>query len=123
MFGTGEGRAGLAYGLKESDDVWFGLSCQRGTGRLELSRPVDHRHPLTISVEAGGETGRYPARSEPSEVHEGVFLMAEASTRDPVFQQFRQTGWMTVGEPNDRHAMVPQPASRPNIERFFAFCG
>ncbi len=123
FFGTEDGQAGLTYGRDESDDIWLGLSCRRGSGRLELSRPVDDRHPLTLTVESGGESARYPATSEPSELHEGVFLIAEAGTGDPVFRQFRQTGWMSVIEPNGRHAMVPHPATEPDIGRFFAFCG
>lgn len=122
-FGSDEGQAGLSYGLDESDDVWLSLSCHQGSGRLELSRPVDSGHPLEISVASGGETATYPAVSEPSELHDGVFLIAAANTRDPVFQHFRQTGWMTVQGPGYRDAMVPHPASRPNIERFFSFCG
>lgn len=123
FFGTEEGLAGLSYGLDESDDVWLSLTCRPGSGRLELTRPVDTGHPLTISVESGGETGTYRATSEPSELHDGVFLVAEASASDPVFRRFRQTGWMIVQGPGYRDAMVPQPGSAPHIERFFTFCG
>ncbi|MGV8928360.1 MAG: hypothetical protein ACOH1E_01285 [Brevundimonas sp.] len=123
FFASEDNEAGLTYGLDESDDVWLGLSCHRGSGRLQLSRPVDSRHPLTLSLESGGETGQYPATTEPSELHDGVFLIAEAGARDPVFRQFRQTGWMVILGPDDRDAMVPHAASAPDIERFFAFCG
>ncbi len=123
FFEIEEGHAGLAYGLDESDDVWLSLSCRHGSSRLELIRPVGNDHPLTISVESGGETETYRATSEPSELHDGVYLTAAASARDPVFQRFRQTGWMTVLGPEHRDAMVPQPASAAHIEQFFAFCG
>lgn len=123
FFESDGGEAGLAYGLDESDDVWLDLSCRQGSGRLELVRPAATGHPESISVESGGETASYPATSEPSELHEGVFLVGEASTRDSVFQRFRQTGWMILTGPGYRDAMVPHPASAPNIERFFAFCG
>ncbi len=123
FFQTEDGDAGLAYGLDESDDIWLSLSCRQGSGRLELVRPVGADHPLTISVESGGDTETYPATSEPSELHDGVYLTAQAPARDPVFQRFRRTGWMAVLGPDYRGVMVPQPASTPNIERFFAFCG
>ena len=123
FFSTDGDQAGLSYGLNESDDVWLSLGCRRGSGRLDLIRPVEAGHPLTISVESGGEAGVYPATPEPSELHDGVFLVAQARARDPVFQQFRQTGWMVVLGSNDRNTMVPYPGSEPNIERFFAFCG
>lgn len=123
FFASEDNEAGLTYGLDESDDVWLGLSCHRGSGRLQLSRPVENRHPLMLSLESGGETGQYPARTEPSELHDGVFLIAGAGTGDPVFRQFRQTGWMVILGPDYRDALVPHPASAPDIERFFAFCG
>lgn len=123
FFGVDQGEAGLAYGLDESDDIWLSLTCRQGSGRLELLRPVGAEHPPLISLESGGETGTYPATSEPSELHEGVFLVAQAAAGDPVFRRFRQTGWLIVLGPDYRDAMVPHPASSPNIERFFAFCG
>lgn len=115
--------AGLTYGLDESDDVWLGISCRRGGGRLDLQRPAASDDPPVIALESGGETEVYPARSEPSELHEGVFLIGEAPTSDPVFQRFRRTGWLALYGEADRSAMVPHPGSIDRIERFFAFCG
>lgn len=123
FFDNDEDQAGLSYGLDESDDVWLSLHCRQDSARLELSRPVGAGHPMAISVESGGEAATYPARSEPSELHDGVFLIADAGTRDPVFQQFRRTGWMIVLGPDARDPMVPHPETETSIERFFAFCG
>jgi hypothetical protein len=115
--------ARLAYGLAESDDLRLGLDCRQGSGRLALSAVGGPDAKPEIHVEAGGETERFAARSEPSQLHEGVFLTAEAATDAPVFQRFRRAGWLALWRNGERQAYAPHPESAPNIERFFAFCG
>lgn len=115
--------ARLVYGLAESDDLRLGLDCSQGTGRLALSAVGGPDAKPEIYIEAGGETERFPAQSEPSELHDGVFLTAEADADAPVFQRFRRTGWLALWLDGERQAYAPQPESAPNIERFFAFCG
>ncbi len=121
-FSTDETEAKLAYGLAESDELRLGLTCTQGSGRLEISamRPAGVRE---IHLESGGETERFPARSEPSQLHEGVFLTAESRTAEPVFQRFRKVGWLADWQGTKRETYVPHPAAAPDIERFFAFCG
>ena len=115
--------ARLVYGLAESDDLRLGLDCSQGSGRLALSAVGGPDAKPEIHVEAGGETERFPARSEPSELHDGVFLTAEAAADAPVFQRFRRIGWLALWQDGERQAYAPHPESVPNIERFFAFCG
>ena len=115
--------ARLVYGLAESDDLRLGLDCRQGSGRLALSAVGGPDAKPEIHVEAGGETERFAAQSEPSELHEGVFLTAEAATNAPVFQRFRRVGWLALWQDGERQAYAPHPGSTPNIERFFAFCG
>lgn len=115
--------ARLAYGLAESDDLRLGLDCRQGSGRLALSAVGGPDAKPEIHVEAGGETERFAARSEPSQLHEGVFLTAEAAADAPVFQRFRRAGWLALWRNGERQAYAPHPESAPNIERFFAFCG
>lgn len=115
--------ARLAYGLAESDDLRLGMDCRRGAGRLALSATSQDTAAKEIHIESGGDTERFPARSEPSEVHEGVFLTASADADEPVFQRFRQVGWLALWHGDEREAYAPHPQSRDNIERFFAFCG
>ena len=115
--------ARLVYGLAESDDLRLGLDCSQGSGRLALSAVGGPDAKPEIYIEAGGETERFPARSEPSELHEGVFLTAEAAADAPVFQRFRRVGWLALWLDGERQAYAPHPESAPNIERFFAFCG
>jgi hypothetical protein len=113
----------LAYGLEESDDLRIGMECRKNSGRLALNAvaPDDAAHE--IHLESGGDTERYPAAAEPSEVNDGLFLTAEAKAGDPVFQRFRRVGWLAVWEGGERHAYAPHPGSRDRVERFFAFCG
>lgn len=122
FFSEGD-EASLAFGLDESDDVWLDLDCRRGDGALAMVAPAPLDAPRAIHLEAGGQTAAYAAEAEPSELHEGVFLVASASSTDAVFQRFRQTGWMTIEQAGERHPMVPHPGSAARIERFFAFCG
>lgn len=115
--------ARLAYGLAESDDLRLGMDCRRGGGRMELSATSQDVSAKEIHVESGGDTERFPAQSEPSQLHDGAFLTAQARTNEPVFQRFRQVGWLALWHGDEREAYAPHPQSRDNIERFFAFCG
>ena len=115
--------ARLAYGLAESDDLRLGMDCRRGSGRLALNAPSQDEGAKDIHIESGGDTERFPAQSEPSQLHDGVFLTAPAEAGAPVFRRFRQVGWLAVWQGETREAYAPHPASRDNIERFFAFCG
>ena len=123
FYSTDEDTARLAYGLAESDDLKLGFDCRRGAGRLEMVAIAAKGAKPEIHVESGGETERFPASSEPSQLHDGVFLSAEASTAEPVFQRFRGVGWLAQWRDGAREAYAPQPGSAANIERFFAFCG
>ncbi|QDH73975.1 hypothetical protein [Brevundimonas sp. M20] len=115
--------ARLAYGLEESDDLRIGLDCRKNSGRLALSAVAPEGAAHEIHLESGGDTERYPAEAEPSELNDGLFLTAEAKAGDPVFQRFRRVGWLAVWQGEDRHAYAPHPGSSDRVERFFAFCG
>lgn len=115
--------ARLAYGLEESDDLRIGLDCRRASGKLDLSAIAKAGARPEIHLESGGDTERYPAQSEPSELNDGLFLTAEARTSEPVFQRFRRVGWLAVWQGEERNAYAPHPRSVDRIERFFAFCG
>jgi hypothetical protein len=114
--------ARLAYGQAASDDVQLALSCVPASGRLTLSRSAPDGI-TEIHLESGGETERFAAASEPSGIHDGAFLTASATTGAPVFQRFRSVGWMAVLEGDHRTPLVAQPASAPDIARFFVLCG
>ncbi|RZJ27705.1 MAG: hypothetical protein EON85_10650 [Brevundimonas sp.] len=115
--------ARLAYGREESDDLRIGLDCRKNSGRLALSAVAPEGAAHEIHLESGGDTERYAAQAEPSELHDGLFLTAEAKAGDPVFQRFRRVGWLAVWQGEERQAYAPHPASSDRVERFFAFCG
>lgn len=123
FFHAEDDAARLAYGLAESDDLRLGLDCTRASGRLSLSGVAAAGAKPEFHLESGGETERFPAEAEPSRLHDGVFLSAEAPADAPVFQRFRRIGWLALWQGGSRQAYAPHPASAPNIERFFAFCG
>lgn len=123
FFNADGDEARLAYGLAESDDLKLGLECGRGSGRVALNAIAGKGAAREIHLESGGETRRFAAESEPSQLHDGVFLTAAAGTAEPVFQRFRRLGWVAQWRGSEREAYAPQPASSANIERFFAFCG
>jgi hypothetical protein len=115
--------ARLAYGLAESDDLRLGLDCQRGSGRLDVSATAPVGAKAEIYLESGGDTERFAAKSEPSELNDGVFLTAEAKTSEPVFLRFRRVGWLALWRGDERQTLAPHPGSTERVERFFAFCG
>lgn len=123
FFHTDGSEARLAYGLAESDDVPLVLACRQGSGRLELSATAPAGARAEIHIESGGEAQRFPARAEPSQLHEGVFLVAEADSDAPALQRFRSTGWLAVRHGDERRMMAPQPGSVGGIQRFFGKCG
>lgn len=123
FFHTDEGEARLAYGLAESDDVPLAMTCRDGSGQIHLNATAPTGSPREVRIEAGGQAGRFAAQSEPSEIHDGVFLTAQADANAPVFQGFRRTGWLTVVSAGQRRALAPQPGSAGKIDQFFEMCG
>lgn len=113
----------LVYGLAESDDVRLTLACEQADGKLEVSAHGPAGGPAEIHLESGGETERLRARAEALEINEGDWLTAMARTSDPVFQRFRQVGWIALWQKGERHAYAPHPASVGRIEQFFGRCG
>ena len=114
--------AKLVYGVENSDDLRLGLTCEKGSGRVEISANAP-RGVREIYLESGGETERFPAKGEASQLTDGDFLTAQATTGTPLFQRFRRVGWLAQWEGQTRETYVPHPAAVPVIERFFAFCG
>jgi hypothetical protein len=115
--------ASLSYGMAETDDVPLDLSCRPGSGALQILQTVAQGHPKTIALESGGDTGTYPAESEPSAMHDGLDLTAAARTTDPVFQRFRKLGWLATYGPDYRTPLAAQQGSDKQIDRFFVLCG
>lgn len=112
-------RPALMYGAQNSDDIWMVLTCTPGAGVLDLTQPAVEMHP--IQLESGGDTETYPAKTQPSDLHD-LLLTARARATEPVFQRFRRIGWLATWTDGRRAVMVPQPGSVGRVETFFAAC-
>lgn len=120
---TSDGDAArLAYGVEASDDLRLGLDCAAGSGKIDLTA-LGRTGDREIYLESGGDTERFRAEGEPSELHNGELLTASASTREPVMQRFRRVGWIAQWVNGEREVYAPHPGSEAGVERFFAMCG
>ncbi|WGM31815.1 hypothetical protein [Brevundimonas sp. NIBR11] len=117
-----DGAARLAYGVEESDDLRLGLDCVAGSGKIDLT-VLGRTGEREIHLESGGETERFAAEGEPSEVHDGDILTASARADAPVMQRFRRVGWIAQWVGGQREVYAPHPGSEAGVERFFAQCG
>lgn len=113
----------LSYGYVQSDDVPFSLMCAPGSGKVRLALQGDAGGRGAITIESGGETEAYAAVAEPSEMHDGVHMIASAASADPVFQRFGRLGWLAVWKGEERLMMASQPGSAPRAAQFLALCG
>lgn len=112
----------LGYGVAQSDDVPLVLTCEPGAGRVTLSHPAEQtRRTLTLS--SGGVRLTVPVTGEPTILHDGVYLVGRAATREPALQAFRRTGWLWLHEGDDRFGLAAHPGSEAAIEQFFQACG
>lgn len=114
--------AALAYGLAQSDDVPLLMSCRPRSGRVEISRPAE-RHRDSVVLSSNGAVLSVPVVSEPSELHEGVFLTGEAATSEAALQEFRRAGWLSLHEDGSWHGLAGHGGSGAAIDRFFSACG
>lgn len=112
----------LAYGVAESDEVKLRFDCGKGSGRLHLIAPAV-KGEREFHLESGGDTERYPATAEPSGLHDGDLLNADASADAPVFQRFRRLGWIAAWRDQEREVYAAHPGSEKGVEDFFSACG
>lgn len=112
----------LLYGLAESDDVWLSLGCAPGSGQVEITQWTAVGAARDIHLESGGETERWPARAEPSELTGENVLVASAQTGHPVFQRFEDLGWLALWGARGRMPMAAHPGSADEIRSFFSAC-
>lgn len=117
-----DGESSLAFGVAETDDVDLGLHCEDGSGRVHLFRDVPDSAPTEFRLDVGGEPDRITAESEPSAISDGQMLSADASVDLPVFQRFRNQGWIALWHADERHPLPSHPGARADIERFFSAC-
>ncbi|WP_225212444.1 hypothetical protein [Brevundimonas guildfordensis] len=113
----------LSYGMAQSDDVPLSLMCAPGSGKIGLSLATD-RAPQrrSLTVESGGDSETFPAQVEPSDMHDGLYLVATAPASHPVFQRFDRLGWLAVWNDDQRAVMAAQPGSESRAARFLEQC-
>ena len=116
------GAARLAYGVEASDDLRLGLDCTAGSGKVDLTA-LGQTGDREIYLESGGETERFRAEGEPSQLHDGDILTASVATSAPLMQRFRRVGWIAQWIDGQREVYAPHPGSEAGVERFFAMCG
>lgn len=117
-----EQEAMLAYGVANSDDLKLRLDCAPASGRLRLTTPAAGSD-REIFLESGGDAERYAAVAEPSGIHDGDLLIAEAAAADPVFLRFRRLGWIAAWHGDQREVYAAHPGSQKGVSDFFAACG
>lgn len=117
-----DGSARLAYGVEASDDLKLGFDCTAGSGKVDLTA-LGRSGEREIHLESGGDTERFRAEGEPSQLHDGDLLTATAGTGEPVLQRFRRLGWIAQWVDGRREVYAPHPGSESSVERFFALCG
>lgn len=101
-FHDDERGASLVYGVPDSDDMRLGLSCERGSGRLTVTFPVERRlavgfgedgeafdalgrpqpWPAEVGIEAGDAGQAFDGGLRDYELNEGSMAEAEAPTAD-----------------------------------------
>jgi len=116
------GEATLAYGVADSDEVKLHFACTTGSGRLDLTKPGQDGE-REIHLESGGDTERFTAAVEPSEIQDGVLLTVSTTTDQPVFLRFRRLGWIAAWHDDVREVYAAHPGSEKGVADFFAACG
>jgi hypothetical protein len=117
--------AKLAYGKSASDEVKLVLACQKGSGKLSVSRFVATAKagdPPILTLASGSARGHWLAESKPAA--DGAELSVEMTTTEPAIDAFMRHGWVDAVLANgDVEGMAPQPADKAAVQRFFDYCG
>jgi hypothetical protein len=115
------GRTNLLFGVADSDQIFFGLSCS-GAGRVAFAdyslSPEDARRGA-LTLVSGEERALLPVRSEVDD----TFAMGtgELPANAPVLAAFRRTGRLGMPGGKDGYSAATG-AELAQIERFFRAC-
>lgn len=114
--------AQLAYGIANSDEIPFGFSCRRGTGRIVLNATTLNPALKNITL-ATSETRRtYRARQEQAIMFDGYMLEAETVADDDLMASFDKTGWLSIENDGAWVALAPQSGTKVKSADFIAAC-
>lgn len=112
----------LFYGLANTDDIPFGLTCNHGSGQIRLTTPGEDRSINAISLTSAGQVGTYRARASSSEVFDGFDIIADTTPTDPVMQAFALSGWLAIAEKGQWVGLVGDSSSPQLASRFISGC-
>lgn len=122
-----EGKAKLAYGAANSDDVRLMLTCAKGSGKLTVTRTIATEEvgatPI-LTLGSGSARGRWLAKSAAAADQAGrVQLTVDMTTTEPAIDAFERNGWVTaINADGKTVGMAPQPGDTA-VRRFFDYCG
>lgn len=112
----------LAYGIANSDDIPFGFSCQRGSGKVMLNTTSLSADVKTITVATRDLMNSYSARQEEAVMFDGYLLEAETNTNDAVLASFANHGWMSILNDGAWVGLAPQSGTKVKTADFIAAC-
>lgn len=121
LFVEDAGEGLLSFGTPHSDDLRLGLRCRKGAPQFSLIQIVEEDGPRAITLQSGGISRTFPARSEDEPMSGGRLLTARAAKAEPMLQAFRDTGRLDALHPEGAEAMAPQPGTTA-VRDFFDWC-
>ena len=113
------GRANLAYGTPQSDDIALSLRCAERSGRVTVDQG-GLRPGQGISISSGGRSAVLRGRAQEDQLNGGVYMEAEADLAHPVLDAFRRTGALATRD--GAEVLAATPAEHGQIQQFFAVC-
>ena len=120
LFVAGD-EAKLAYGQPNSDLAGLIMACDRGAGVVRVSGDVPANKPKLV-LTSGARKLELTGEATPDPFTGGLYMEAEASTRDAALRRFARTGDLKVARPIRDLEMRATGESRGDIARFFAHC-
>jgi hypothetical protein len=122
-----DGKAKLAYGAPNSDDVRMMMTCAKGSGKLSVTRTVTAQEagtPPILALASGSARGRWLATAAPADDQAGrTQLTIALTTSEPMMEAFQRNGWIeAMNADGKKVGMAPQTGDTA-IRRFFDFCG
>lgn len=112
----------LAYGVANSDDIPFGLSCRPGSGQIQMTTPSLDAKLKTITLGTSEASQTYGARQEAAEMFDGYLLHAQTTPSDPVLLSFAKLGWLVIAHEGSWAGLSPQTATKTQGQDFLAAC-
>jgi hypothetical protein len=120
-------QAKLAYGRSASEGVKLALACQKGSGKLSVTRIVAADQvgaPPTLTLGSGSARGHWLAETKPAADPAGAAaLTVDMTTTEPAIDAFIRNGWVDAILADGKiEGMAPQLGDKA-VTRFFDYCG